>query len=340
MRENHDVLVTSVGVSRNDAAVPFPHVADRRLLEELRDRVVHTLRGTGGPGEWEVFELESLSPVQRAYLVERGLMTPAFARSRREAAAFALYQGGRATLEINGQDHLRLLAAREGDRLSELWAMVDAIDDSLERGMTYAFDERWGYLTARPDEAGTGLKAYAVVQIPALMVAGRVGVLALQMMTQGLLLTPLWEGAGGLFQVSNRGGRGISELFITETVLDTARDLVEKERSVRKILLRDNPVRVRDHVGRALGVARHAWTVGWAEAVSLVSSVQVGVEMGLIEAPWITPQSAFALMRRVHPGHLAVEEMGGVHGGLEDPRIDEVRARILRETFDAARLKR
>ncbi|MCZ7662298.1 MAG: hypothetical protein M5U22_04860 [Thermoleophilia bacterium] len=338
--ERCDFLVTSVGVTRNDSVVPFPHVAEPDLLDELRERVIAQLRRGSAPGEWEIFPLESLSPVQRAYLAERGLMTPAFARARGEVASFGLYKGGLASLEINGQDHLRLLAAREGDHLSELWAMVDSIDDSLEQGMTFAFDERWGYLTARPDEAGTGLKAYAVVQTPALMVAGRVGVLALQLMTRGLLLTPLWDGAGGLFQVSNRGGRGISELFITEAVVEAARDLVEKERSVRKILLRDNPVRVRDHMGRALGVAQRAWVVGWAEAVSLISSVQVGVEMGLIDAPDLTPRYAFELMRRVQPGHLAVEEMGGVHGGLEDPRIDEVRARILRDVFVSARFER
>jgi hypothetical protein len=66
--------------------------------------------------------------------------------------------------------------------------------------------------------------------------------------------------------------------------------------------------------------------------------VWVGVSMGLVDAPWMGSDEALALMRRVQPGHLAVEELGAGHGGLDDPRIDEVRARILRDMFAGVRV--
>ena len=50
--------------------------------------------------------------------------------------------------------------------LSELWATLDEFDDILEREVTYAFDEHWGYLTAHPKEAGTGLRAHVTVHLP------------------------------------------------------------------------------------------------------------------------------------------------------------------------------
>jgi len=95
---------------------------------------------------------------------------------------------------------------------------------------------------------------------------------------------------------------------------------------------------VRDHIGRALGVSQQAWSVGAGEAVSLVSAIWVGAAMGIVDAPWMTRETVFALLRRMQPGHLATEELGAGHSGLEDPRIDEVRARILRETFAGGRI--
>lgn len=332
------LLVGSVAVSRNEATTAFPHAADPKVLVDLLGRVSTALAVGGQPGEWEVFELDAVSPIQRAYLVERGLMTPSFARSRGAGRGFGVYQAGRASLQVNGLDHIHLLGTRVGGHLSEAWATLDAIDDLVEGAITYAFDDTWGYLTSRPADAGTGVRAYATVHIPGLMVSGQLGGVAMSLISQGLMLSPLWEGAGGFFQVSNRGCQGTSEMLITETVTEAANEIEERERSVRKALHRDHPVRVKDHIGRALGVAQQAWSITVGEAVSLASAVWVGVTMGAVQAPWMGSEEALALMRRVQPGHLAVEELGAGHGGLDDPRIDEVRARILRETFADVRV--
>lgn len=332
------LLVGSVALSRNEATTAFPHAADSKVLVDLLGRISTALTAGGQPGEWEMFELDAVSPIQRAYLVERGLMTPSFSRGRGAGRGFAVYQAGRASLQVNGLDHIHLLGTRVGGHLSEAWATLDAIDDVVEAAITYAFDDTWGYLTSRPADAGTGVRAYATVHIPGLMVSGQLSGVAMSLISQGLMLSPLWEGAGGFFQVSNRGCQGTSELLIAETVTTAAHEVDERERSVRKALHRDHPVRVRDHIGRALGVAQQAWSMTAGEAVSLASAVWVGVTMGVVHAPWMGSDEALALMRRVQPGHLAVEELGAGHGGLEDPRIDEVRARILRETFAGVRV--
>lgn len=332
------LLIGSLAVSRNEATTAFPHAADPAALVELFGRVSCALVAGAQPGEWEIFSLDAVSPVQRAYLVERGLMTPEFSRARGAGRGFALYQGGRASLEVNGIDHVHLLGSRVGGDLSEAWTTLDAVDDLVETAITYAFDDRWGYLTTRPADAGTGVRAYASVHIPGLMVSGRLGGVAMNLISQGLALSPLWEGAGGFFQVSNRGCQGTSELLMLEAVTEAAHDIEERERSVRKTILREHPVRVRDHIGRALGVSQQAWSTTVGEAVSLVSAVWVGVTMGVLEIPWMSSEAVLALVRRVQPGHIAVEELGAGHGGLDDLRIAEVRARILRETFADVRV--
>jgi protein arginine kinase len=321
-----------MAVIRNEAVLPFPHGAGEGTLTQLRDRVVSALEAASQPGDWDVHDLGELSAARLAFLTERGLMTPGFKESHGAGRALAVYREGRASVEINGTDHLHILGWRSGDALSELWATLDAIDDLLEQEVTYAFDEHWGYLTAQPKEAGTGMRAHVTMHLPGLFVAGRLGPLTVQLAKQGLIMMPLWDGAGGLFQISNRAGKGVPELQAIEAVGDAARWLGEKERAVRKTLYRESPIRVRDYIGRALGVAQQAWAVGVGEGLSLVSAILVGADMGIIDAPDLNSDAAFALMRRIHPGHLSLEEPQ-LCGSLDEARLDEVRAAVLRTTF-------
>ncbi len=338
MAASDSLLIAALSVSRNDSVAPFPQAADERTLSAIFGRVSDTLACVAEPGEWQVFELDDISPVQRAYLVERGMMTPSFSRMRGRGRGLAVYQGGRASLEINGQDHLRLLGSRVGGSLAELWSVLDTLDDQLEAAVAYAFDDSWGYLASQPTDAGTGVRAYATVHMPGLMVTGMLASVAMQLISQGLAVAPLWDGAGGFFQISNRSGRGSSELALAETVTAAAHDVADRERSVRKSLSRDHPTRVRDHIGRALGVSQHAWSMGIGEATSLVSSLWVGAATAVVEAPWMTHEAVFSLLRRLQPGHLVVDELGAGHAGLDDPRVDEIRARIMRETFADTRV--
>ena len=327
------VVASALGLTRNEASRRFPHAEDPAVLEDLRSEVVDLLTGGQWQEPWRVFEVEALSEVEVEHLVEQGLMTPGFAEGTGEGRGFAVYGEGQASLEINGVDHLRVLGFREGDRLPSLWSLLNSVDDQLETMLSYAFDPRWGYLSARPRQAGSGMRAYATLTVPALMLTGRLAGVAVELVSQGLGISPLWSGAGGVVQVSNVVPQGKPETEILTQVSEACTGIVERERSVRKMLLRENPVQTRDQIGRSLGTAQQAWSVSFLEAVNLVSAVQAGRELGLVEGSGLGAESAFGLMTRLQPAHIVVDYMEGRTGCLEDPEIDEQRAQLLREVF-------
>jgi protein arginine kinase len=327
------VTATGLGLSRNDAGRRFPHTEDPAVLEDLRSEVVDVLTGAQWEQRWQVYELEALSDVELDHLVERGLMTPVFADGAGEGRGFAVYGEGQASLEINGVDHLRVLGFRDGDQLSSLWSLLNALDDQLEAVLSYAFDPRWGYLSARPRQAGSGMRAYATLVLPALMLTGRLAGVAVELVKQGLGISPLWAGAGGVVQVSNVSPQGKPEIEALAQVSEVCAGIIERERSVRKMLMRENPILTRDQIGRSLGTAQQAWSVSFLEAVNLVSAVQAGRELGLVQGAGLAAESAFCLMTRLQPAHIVVDYMEGKTGCLESPEIDEQRARIMRETF-------
>jgi protein arginine kinase len=333
------LAASALGLSRNEAGMRFPNAEDGAALEELRLQVIDTLKGGTWEHPWRVFDLDELSEVETVRLVEQGLMTPGFADGSGEGRGFAVYGEGQASLQINGVDHFRLLGFRAGDQLASLWSLLSLLDDRLETSVTYAFDPRWGYLTARPSKAGNGMRVYATLHVPALMLTGRLAGTALDLVTHGLALAPLWGGAGGVVQVSNLGRQGTPESELLQQIEDISRGIVEKERSVRKMLLRENPIQTRDHIGRALGMAQHAWSMSFPEAVNLLSAAQVGLELGVVEVPGLVAESAFGLMSRLQPAHVIMDYMDTKTGCLESPEIDQTRARVLREVFAGASVR-
>jgi hypothetical protein len=74
------------------------------------------------------------------------------------------------------------------------------------------------------------------------------------------------------------------------------------------------------------------------EAVNLVSA-QVGLEMGIGEVPDLPADSAFPYRKRLQPGHLMLERLEAQASCLENPEIDEVRARVPRNTFVGASVR-
>ena len=333
------VTATALGLSRNESSRRFPHAEDAAVLEDLRSEVVDVLTAGKWDKPWQVYELETLTEVEIEHLVERGLMTPGFAEATGEGRGFAVCGDGEASLEINGVDHVRVLGFRVGDQLDALWSLLSSVDDRLETVLSYAFDPRWGYLSARPRQSGSGMKAYATLVLPALMLTGRLAGVAVELVSQGLGITPLWSGAGGVVQVSNVSPQGKPETELLELVSEVCAGIVEKERSVRKMLLRENPIQSRDQIGRSLGTAQQAWSVSFLEAVNLVSAIQAGRELGLVEGTGLTAESAFSLMTKLQPAHIVVDYMDGRTGFLESPEIDEQRARILREMFADSKVR-
>lgn len=327
------MTASAMVLARNDADRRFPHAEEPAALEELKCQVTGTLKAEGWEHPWRSYDLEIMSSLDAALMVERGLMTPAFSEASGVGRGFAVYGDGLASLEINGVDHFHLIGFRRGDGLEGLWSLLSLLDDRLEKVVSYAFDPGWGYLSAHPAKAGTGLRVYSTLHLPALMLTGKLAGIALELVSRGLGMAPLWGGAGGVVQISNAARQQGPESEILQVVEEVCREVVEKERSVRKMLVRENPVQARDQIGRSLGLAQHAWTMSFTEAVNLISAAQVGLELGLVEAPGLAAESAFGLMSRLQPAHIVVDHMEARTGCLESPEIDEVRARVMREVF-------
>ena len=65
-----------------------------------------------------------------------------------------------------GDDHIRIQCSMGGLSLQKLWNRANELDDAVNEKFAYAFDSKYGYLTAFPTTMGTGLKASVLLHLP------------------------------------------------------------------------------------------------------------------------------------------------------------------------------
>ncbi len=111
---------------------------------------------------------------------------------------------------------------------------------------------------------------------------------------------------GDFYQISNQITLGRSEEELIKQVGDIVPVIIDYERQARQFLIKESHENLHDRVSRAYGILRTAQTISSEETMHLLSSVRMGVNLGLIQDLKIPDDQ-----RAVHPhaaGPLAEDE--------------------------------
>lgn len=325
--ESDVVLSTRVRLARNLAGDKFPCCSSADEADSVRERALSAMSGNNYLTNALVLLMEDVDPPTRRVLVERHLVSSAFAEDGPGRAAVA-GEGELVSAMVNEEDHLRLQCIRSGLTPSDAWRLVERIDSELERNLHYAFCSDWGYLTACPTNVGTGMRVSVLVHLAGLSRTGRISQVLQSIGKLGLSVRGFYgEGSaaqGGFFQVSNQTTLGQSEEDIANTIERVAARLVRIEREARAELVRTDEHRLEDEVWRARGTIAHARLMSSAEFMELASSLRLGVALGIIEVPDLATLNR--LLMSTQPGHLSRTRGGAASARERDiARADLVR---------------
>lgn len=283
-----DIVVSSrVRAARNLEGERFPGRMQEPEMTALANRIRDWTRSETfrrKAGVFEYYFMEELDKDDRVLLLEKHLISPrhlAMSRGR----AVALGHGDAVSIMINEEDHLRIQGFAGGLRVAQAASLVRGVDLAMEEGLSFAFSERWGYLTSCPSNVGTGLRASVMLHLPALTMSRRVEELARDIARKGFAIRGYYgEGtaaAGDLYQLSNQRTLGPSEEDIVERTEKLARETVVLERTVRQDMIRDQRDLVTDRVWRALGTLKYARLLPSEEALDVLSRLRLGAGLGL-----------------------------------------------------------
>ena len=327
-----DIVISSrIRLARNLADFPFISRAtaqDRARIEKiLHERVV----AIAAENELLYLDLSQLEKVDRQFLVERHLISREHAEAQ-GARAVAIDCQEKFSLMINEEDHLRIQVMQSGLDLAGVWDRINHIDDLIEEKVAYAFHDHLGYLTACPTNVGTGMRVSVMLHLPALVITRQIDKVFRSLQKISLAVRGLYgEGSqamGDFYQISNQVTLGRTESELIRQVSDIVPVIIDYERQAREFLIKESHENLHDRVSRAYGILRTAQTISSEETMHLLSSVRMGVNLGLIRDLNIPVINE--LFIRTQPAHL--QKLTGGELDTSDRNIE--RARYLRRCLN------
>ncbi len=335
--EKNGIVVSSrVRLARDLKQVPFPHRLNAETGEacvKLLEQAWQSCQVQLPQFEWK--NPEELTDEEKQLLLEKRMITPKFAENAKKWERLLVKEDGSLSVLCNEEDHLRIQCMLPGLALEECLREANQLDDCLEQVLDYAFDERFGYLTACPTDVGTGMRASILLHLPAIRMSGQLSKVVQNMSQLGLNMHGLYgdgtKAFGNLYQISNQITIGQSEKEICSFLETVAGQLVEQEKQLREDLKQKNPYPFIDRITRANGLLRNAYMLDAAEALSLLSDLRLGVDMGIIEE---IPTSVINQMTLLsNPGHLQ-RKAGRKLSAIEK---DNLRAKFIQEKLSVAK---
>ncbi|MCK4656771.1 MAG: ATP--guanido phosphotransferase, partial [candidate division Zixibacteria bacterium] len=226
------VVSSRVRLARNIAGHQYPDRADSDVHCRVKEFIQEALNSSGLLDEGTLYESETVSELDRSFLIERHLVSPEFMRAKTNRAIY-ISKDESVSIMINEEDHLRIQSFRSGLEIKSAMENAEKIDSELGEKLEYDYTNDFGFLTSCPTNIGTGLRASALIHLPGLVLTNEIDAVISQITKLGIAVRGFYgEGTdvlGNLFQISNQTTLGRNEEDIIGSLEEVSRQLIGHE---------------------------------------------------------------------------------------------------------------
>ena len=280
-----DVVVSSrIRLARNIIEYPFETRCSKKENEEIVNKIKEVLPSIGYG--LKILKLKDMDDITKMSLVEKSLVSPDFVMNKNDIGAIAINEEENICIMINEEDHLRLQVFAPGFEIEELLKLMVEIDTKFGKALNYAYNDKYGYLTACPTNIGTGMRVSVMVHLPALTKTGNIQKVLHIINNFGMNIRGIYgegsKAAGDMYQISNKQTLGVSEEELINNMKIIVEKIIEQERLARKYLAKHS-IELEDRVYRSFGVISNCKKISSEEAREILSDVKLGTDLGIIK---------------------------------------------------------
>lgn len=328
--KNSDVVIsTRIRIARNLEDIPFVNKGNTKQLEQVLEKIENITPNIGYGLKF--IRLKDLDDITKLSLIEKHIISPDFAVNNNDIGAILLNEEENICIMLNEEDHLRIQVFASGLDLEHLLDLATELDNAMDGLVNYAFNEKYGFLTACPTNVGTGMRASVMVHLPALTATGNINKVLEVVNSFGMNIRGVYgEGSdtqGNLYQISNKQSLGISEKEIINNLKLITEKIIEQERLARKYLAK-NSIELEDQIYRAYGILYNCRKITTEECKKLLSYVKLGTDLGILKE--LTDLKINQLELYTKPANLQ-KYLGKV---LEPQERDIARAEVIKQIIN------
>ena len=317
--------VTLFFLRRNLDSRLFPAKLTPKEAGNIRDLLQKSL------STFQFLPAEGLSPQEKEILFEHFILAEGYEKQN-SGRGFLIDESAKFLGIINLEDHLHLHLMSTSQNFTPPWKTLSKLEQSLSKELGFAYSKRFGYLTADPAVCGTGLALQAVLHIPALLHLSKFEDL-IEKLPSDISLKGLGKEGSYLADfvlIENKYTLGVSEEAILQSVHEVAKKFETAEKNLRKSLDPTQTTLLKDKIARSFGLISNALSLQTEEALSSLSLIHLGKELGWIQkATGFNFFNLFFSSRRAHLSKLAHQEI------IPPEQLQSERAKYLREQLSS-----
>ncbi|MDD6793891.1 MAG: ATP--guanido phosphotransferase [Clostridiaceae bacterium] len=205
---------------------------------------------------------------------------------RKDKSAFIVNKNQTLSIMINEEENLRIQCIVDGLNFENIYEYINKVDDYIGKDMSYAFSDRYGYISSNPANLGTGFKVCAILHLPGITKSGEMENVDKSLNEAGIVIEGLYgerlNSTGNIYKIYNKPSICSNEKQIIESMRDTIYDIISAEKKCREIMLLEHKYQLEDKIYRAYGILKNARILKEKEALELLSDIKLGSELGFL----------------------------------------------------------
>ena len=300
-KESDIAINTRIRFSRNIQGYRFN--LSPKELQELENKIKENIYQIGYGLRF--LKLQDMDDITKLSLVEKGLINYNFAFQSGNIGAILVNDEENICIMIGEDDHLKIQVFNSGLELENTLNLAIEIDKKIEEIFGYCVSKKYGYLTACPNNIGTGLKASVKVHLPALAKTRNTEKVLQAINNFGINIKGFYDEKGNIlgdmYEISNKKTLGITENEIIQNVKIVVEKVIKQERTARRFLANEG-IEVEDIIYRDYGILTNCKKITMEEAQNLLSTIKLGVDLGILKE--LSDLQIQKLYLYIQPGNL------------------------------------
>ena len=227
----------------------------------------------------KLLRINDMDDITKSTLVEKNLISKKCKENKYGYNDILVNDEENICIMINEDDHIKLQVFSGGFELEETFNYAKEIDKKIEETFDIAKSEKYGYLTKKLTNVGTGMKVYITLHLPGLK---RTANLEKALNTIRSFGVDINSKTSDIYEISNKQTIGTTEEEIINKMKVIVEKVIEQEREARRILAK-NQILLEDNVYRSYGLISNCRKITEDETEKLLSDIKLGVDLGIIK---------------------------------------------------------
>jgi protein arginine kinase len=280
------VISSRVRLARNLKNFSLPSCASEKELHIVGDSVSHAVHASSCLYNATILFLHELTPLERRVLEETSQISPLLANQSKYRLAVISPHNSKGSILVNEEDHLRIQAIQPGFNLRKAWKTVKKLDICLQEKLDFAHTQRYGYVTACPSNAGSGMRPSVRIFVPALIMLKRIIPLIKQWIAEGYTVRGASgegsESQGYILQISNQRPDEKNEGCLLQNLEQLCHNIIEQEKKARLYLLKTHKKDILETMTQAVYELQTMPKMSLNRGIKNLAIYRLGIALGMI----------------------------------------------------------